>query len=154
MRIRPYEYKDIVSLGDVYRSAILAIGKACYSVEQIAAWASYPDDQVEFKRWVQAASTFVAITEESGPIGFGGLEKTGRIASLFVRPEYMRQGVASALLKRLLTEARSNGIHELTTQASEFSKPLFEQFGFAVMNIERTSFKNVAFTRYVMRKLR
>ncbi len=152
MRIRPYEHKDIVPLGDVYRSAIRAVGEQFYSVEQVAAWVSYPDDQAEFMRWVQEASTVVAITEESGPIGFGGLENTGRISSLFVRPEWMRQGVGAALLKRLLNDARSNGIYELTTQASEFSKPLFEQFGFDLTNIEHTTFKEVDFTRYAMRK--
>ncbi|GJL53777.1 MAG: putative N-acetyltransferase YafP [Nitrospirales bacterium] len=152
MRIQPYEYTDSVVLGDIYRTAILTAGQEYYSDEQVTAWASYPDDKDEFARWVQEASTVVAIAEHLGPVGFGGLEKTGRIASLFVRPEYMRQGVASALLKRLMSEAESQGMRELTTQASEFSKPLFEKFGFEVTNIERTTFKNVDFTRYVMRK--
>ena len=151
-QIRPALERDLSSLGSVYRSAIMAIGEERYSPEQVAAWASYPDDETEFKRWIQDALTFVAIMDNSGPIGFGGLEKTGRISSLFVLPEYMRKGIASAFLKRLMLEGQSKDLRELTTQASEFSKPLFEKFGFEFLNIEYTTFKGVDFTRYAMRK--
>jgi len=151
--IRPAEGKDNFLLGDVYRSAILAIGEEFYSPEQVVAWSSYPDDEAEFTRWIQEASTYVAMTADSVLVGFGGLEKGGRISSLFVAPDFMRQGVASALLTHLITEVDSRNIDELTTHASEFSKPLFKKFGFEVMNIEHTILKGVDFTRYFMRKV-
>lgn len=57
-------------------------------------------------------------------------------------------------MQRLIAEAESRGLQELTTEASEFSKPLFEKFGFAVCNLEYTHFKGVDFTRYAMRKFK
>jgi len=150
--IRPAEKKDIVSMSHVYRSAIRAIGEEYYSPEQVAAWSGYPDNKAEFKRWVQQALTFVAIAEDSVLVGFGGLEKSGRISSLFVAPDFMRQKVASALLAHLITEVDSINIKELTAHASEFSKPLFIKFGFEVINIESTNLNGVDFTRYFMRK--
>ncbi|WP_454064307.1 GNAT family N-acetyltransferase [Candidatus Nitrospira salsa] len=150
--IQQAEEKDIISMSHVYQSAIRAIGKEYYSPEQIAAWASYPDDKAKFKRWVQQASTFVALAENSELVGFGGLEKTGRISSIFVEPGSMRQGIASALLTHLFAEAELADIGVLTTHASEFSKPLFIKFGFEVINIESTNLNGVDFTRYFMRK--
>ena len=64
------------------------------------------------------------------PVGIGGLEKKGRISSLFVSPGCMRRGIGSALLTRLLEEAESRNMGQLRTEASEFSKALFEKFGF------------------------
>jgi putative acetyltransferase len=39
----------------------------------------------------------------------------------------------------------------VTTEASEFSKPLFEKHGFTVTEVEHTTCKGVEFTRYAMR---
>ena len=60
-------------------------------------------------------------------------------------------GIATSLLSRLLGEARSRGFAVVTAEASEFSKPLFEEFGFCVSEVEHTQFKGVDFSRYSMR---
>ena len=153
-QIRLAKESDIMTLSHVYRSAIQAIGEEYYSDEQVAAWASYPDDIDEFKRWVQEALTFVALADNSRLVGFGGVEQAGRISSLFVAPDFMRQGIASALLAHVIAEVGSiKNIEELTTHASEFSKPLFMKFGFEVANVESRNFKGVDFIRYAMRKI-
>ena len=150
--IRPFEQTDLPHLADIYRESIRHLGNEHYSTEQITAWASHADDLKAFARWVREATTFVAVDNRRSCIGFGGLEESGRISALFVAPEWMRQGVGSALLERLMTEIRSCGAYEATTEASEFSRPLFEKFGFRVMYVEHTRFKGVAFTRYAMHR--
>jgi len=94
--------------------------------------------------------TLVAVNDADQCIGFGGLEPSARIASLFVAPGYMRQGVASTLVEHLITEAKSRGYEVLTADASEFSKPVLERFGFSVIEVEHTQFKGVDFSRYAM----
>ncbi len=150
--IEPVSESQLPQLARIYRSAIEALGAPLYSPEQIGAWAGFADDAESFKRWIEGALTLAAVGRNRLPSGFGGLEPQGRISSLFVQPDCMRQGIGSALLRALITKAEGGGHGALTTEASEFSKPLFEKFGFAVETIEHTTFRNVRFTRYAMRR--
>ena len=79
-----------------------------------------------------------------------GLEAKGRITSLFVAPEVMRMGVATALLNHLIDEINLRDLNSVTTDASEFSRSLIEKFCFSVKSLEHTKFKGVQFTRYQM----
>jgi putative acetyltransferase len=149
--IREYQNADLPSVATIYTSSIRHSGAEYYSGDQIAAWSSFPEDMADFERWIDKATTFVAVNSHDECVGFGGIEHHGRIASLFVAPAFMRKGVRSRLLMRLLEEARAQRIAVVTTDASEFSRPLFEKFGFGVEEIERIEFKGVEFSRYAMR---
>jgi putative acetyltransferase len=149
--IRRARSEDIHSLARIYRESIRHLGKHHYSVDQVAAWSSFSGDTDVFQDWINEATTFVAVTGDDGCIGFGGLQAHGRISSLFVAPEFMRRGVAASLLERLLDEARLRGLDTVTTEASEFSRPLFQKYGFTLIEVEHTEFKGVGFSRYVMR---
>lgn len=149
--IRAYARADLAVLRSIYAHSIRDLGESAYTEEQVAAWSSFSEDAEPFKEWIEDVSTFVAVSNDGACIGFGGLEASGRISSLFVTPAHMRTGVGSMLLQRLMAEAKSVGVVGVTTQASEFSKPLFEKFGFFVVEMEHTEFKGIAFDRYVMR---
>ncbi len=149
--IRAYAPADLAVLRSIYAESIRYLGESAYSEEQVAAWSSLSEDAEPFTKWIEDVSTFVAVGDDGACIGFGGLEPGGRISSLFVAPAHMRTGVGSMLVQRLMAEAKSVGVVGVTTQASEFSKPLFEKFGFSVVELEHTEFKGIAFDRYVMR---
>jgi len=51
--------------------------------------------------------TIIAINQDNQPIGFAGLENTGRITSLYVLAAQMRQGIGSALLNKLFFIAQA-----------------------------------------------
>lgn len=148
--IRAHTDQDLPGLARVYRDAIRGVGAEYYSPDQVAAWSSFADDTEDFRQWIEGAATFVAIQDSISPAGFAGLDPAGRIAALFVAPEVMRQGVGAALLERVLNEARARSLTRLTAEASEFSRPLFQKFGFKQRHKEDTCFKGVAFERYVM----
>ena len=148
--IRVYTDHDLAGLARVYRDAIRGIGAEYYTPDQIAAWSSFADDTEDFRQWIAGAATFVAVQDAISPAGFAGLEPTGRVSALFVAPEVMGQGVGAALLERVLAEARARSLTRLTTDASEFSQPLFQKSGFTLRRKEATTFKGVAFERYVM----
>jgi putative acetyltransferase len=150
MTIRPCKVSDITALADIYKQGIRRIGSSHYSGEQIAAWSGFAEDIEEFGKWISNSMTFVAVGPEKILLGFTGIERNGRISSLFVAPEVMRKGIGSALLRYLMEEIRLIGHNIVTTDASEYSKPLFEKFGFKVIKIEQTQFKGVKFQRYQM----
>jgi putative acetyltransferase len=144
--------QDVEQLKLIYTAAIQAIGSIYYTPEQIAAWSSFPEDRLAFSRWIIDAYTIIAISSEQY-LGFAGLQASGRISALFVAPQFMRQGVASFMLQHLMSEAQTRQLPALKTEASEFSKPVFEKFGFEVETLEYINYKNVDFTRYVMKKI-
>lgn len=149
--IRTAEAADLRSLAKIYRDAVDHLGSEHYSPEQVAAWSSFADSTEEFRDWILGATTFIVENPDGDRLGFGGLQSRGRIASLYVAPEAMRSGVGSQLLERLLEEARSKEMRSVTTEASAFSRPLFQKYGFRMVRVEQTLFKGVEFTRYLMR---
>lgn len=150
-RVRAARPDDINALARIFRESVLQIEPGDYTPEQIAAWASFADDTDDFVAWINGATTLVAVDLHDECLGFGGLEAQGRVASLYVAPDAMRQGIASDLLRRLMEEARESGLEWLTTEASEFSKPVFERLGFMVAEVECAEYKGVDFIRYRMR---
>lgn len=102
-----------------------------------------------FREFVLAADTTVA-EDGSGAVGFAGIDEPGGIVSLYVRPDRARQGIGSRLLGLLL--ARSPAPDRFWTHASALSRPLFERFGFAVVEAEVVERHGAQFTRYRMER--
>lgn len=149
-RIRKLCSEDLDSLSRIYSDSILQLGNEYYSAEQVTAWASFSADTEEFNAWLIDATTLVAVDTSDTCLGFGSFQSQGRVSSLFVAPEFQRMGLGSKLLERLMEEARSRAFAMITTEASEFSRPLFEKYGFVITEVERSKFKGVDFTRYAM----
>ena len=154
-RIRPFRLDDLPALAALFGDAIRHLGASAYTLEQVEAWAGFADDRPAFTQWIDNAQISVAEDTCGRVIGFAGLNPPDRISALFVAPGAMRRGVASGLLRHLLGFVRTAGLAAVRTEASTFSRPLFERFGFELMAEERTELHGVGFSRYAMRlKLR
>jgi ribosomal-protein-alanine N-acetyltransferase len=67
------------------------------------------------------------------------------INNLAVQPERRRQGIASALLTRVLQEGTKLGARRATLevrQSNERARRLYERFGFAVSGVRRSYYTN------------
>lgn len=148
--IRPCKSTDLPRLARVYQDSVRQLGAACYTPEQIAAWSAFAEDAPAFASWITEARTFVAADSDDAVIGFAGLDSGGRIASLYVSPDWMRQGIGSSLLATLLAKAGDSGLKGVRTEASYFSRPVFERHGFRVITEEYVRYGDVEFHRFVM----
>ena len=137
------------ALARLYRSSVTAVGPASYTEEQVASWAAFPDEREAFRAFVLGPTTLVAHAHGT-IVGFGGVTVAGRVASLYVHPEHGRQGVATALLQALMDRARAQGIRRLRTEASVFSRPVFERMGFSLDEVEVVERRGAIFQRYRM----
>ena len=90
----------MAALAEIYRDAVRALGPAGYTSEQVRAWASFGAEGDAFHSFVLGAHTLVA-EEEGSPIGFGGLDPSGRVAFLHVRGDRGRRGVGGSILSAL-----------------------------------------------------
>lgn len=52
------------------------------------------------------------------------------VTNVYTDPKYRGQGLASALLNRLVVEAKRRGVRKLFLEASTLGKPMYKKYGF------------------------
>lgn len=149
MEIRHAEETDMVALVDLFQTSIETQANKHYSDEQIHAWSDRAL-ATSFQEFVLGPTTFVAI-DESGPLGFCGYTKDGRIASLYIRPDCAGKGIGKALVTHVLEDARAHGVETFHTEASEMAIPLFEKLGFEKAGFDEVTRGGIHFKRQLMR---
>ncbi len=86
--------------------------------------------------------TYVA--EENGAVvGFATWIKAGNVAELedlFVDPDWMRHGVATALVNRIVAVLRERRVDRLEVTASPDAMDFYRQAGFADCGVAETTF--------------
>jgi putative acetyltransferase len=151
--IREATAADVPALAALYADAVRAAGPAYYDPAQVDAWAAFADEP-RFRRFVLDPLTLVAENmgagAEGGIIGFAGLRKDGHVTALYVHPDRMRSGIASALLRAVVERAEAQGLRRLTTDASKVSRPVFARHGFRVEAVETVERRGATFERYRM----
>ncbi len=149
MNIRIAGNDDIPGLREVYLDAVTTIGPMRYSPKQVQAWVQFVDGIEEFQNFILDGTTFVAGSDEA-PVGFCGIADNGHVLSIYVRGASARQGVGSTLLAEALEHGKRNSISEFYAEASEFSLPLFQKFGFSITGKERVVQYGAEFNRYLV----
>ena len=139
---------DLPILSRLYSESVTSLAAEHYDADARRAWAAFAREE-GFAGFVLDADTRVALRDGS-IVGFAGLRSDGHVVSLYVAPEAARRGVACALLEALLAQALAAGHGRLTTDASAVSRPVFERFGFRMVDEERVLRNGVVFVRYRM----
>ena len=87
----------------------------------------------ESEEWDDAdenSSHVLAFSKKRDVVGTGRLEPTGKIARLAVVGQYRGQGVGSAMLIRLVEEARQRGFDQVYLHAQTHALNFYKKFGF------------------------
>ena len=58
------------------------------------------------------------------------------IMNMYVRPAYRRRGIATRMLELLVSDARRRGVAQISLEATEAGRPLYQRFGFVPMEHE------------------
>ena len=61
-------------------------------------------------------------------------DQRGYILNVFVEPEFRGRGIAKALTKECMAEAKQRGIGVVALHASKKGQPVYEKFGFKTSN--------------------
>jgi putative acetyltransferase len=130
--IRPAVESDFGAIGRVFHDAVRQIAKRDYTEEQVRAWSPGERDAAHWQR--RTAKLEVRVAElESVVAGFIGFSHSGYIDLLFVRPEFVRRGIAKALLldaERALGQLR---VKTAWTEASLTARGFFQAMGYGTM---------------------
>ena len=110
--------------------------------------------EVESRNYYKKAlsdGSHVAVLVKDGDIiiGAGGISyyevmptyhnpsgKKAYIMNMYTKPEYRRQGIAYKTLDILVKDARLRGITQVSLEATEMGRPLYEKYGFSQMTSE------------------
>ena len=148
--LRPYRPEDCPALAHLFYETVHTVCAADYTPAQLEAWApgSGPD-LAACNASFQAHTTLVA--EIRGRLaGFGDLDPAaGYLDRLYVRREFQRRGVASALCDALEQASRAR---PLTTHASRTARPFFEKRGYRVLRSQQVERRGQQLENFVMEK--
>jgi putative acetyltransferase len=151
VQIRRYEPGEERALFEVYYSAIHLTASRDYTSEQIQAWAPRDLDMNLWENRIHSINPFVA--DLNGEVvGYADLQANGYIDHFFVSGTHSRRGIGSLLMEHLLEEAKALGLSELTSDVSRTAQPLYEKFGFVLVEQRRTERRGVIIPNALMRR--
>lgn len=131
--LRPYLAADAPILAAIYAAAIDELTAEDYTDEQRYAWIALAEDEQTFGQRLAASLTLVAIVEGE-PVGFISLRDNLSIEHLYVSPNIIREGVATALCDALERLATARGAQKLTVDSSDTAEPFFKQRGYVLQS--------------------
>ena len=149
LSIRPYRPDDLDAVIGIFLGVIREIAAKDYDRAQIEAWARA--DRDTWAMWRLSRPTWVAVVGEK-PVGFTDLERDGHLDMMFVHPAHQGVGVATALLERVETAARGQGLARLFTEASITARPFFERRGFRLLAAQIVRVRGQALANFRMEK--
>ena len=135
-------------LREIYADAIESQGPQLYSDQQVMSWAALAWLPGVLDQTLKEGSGWISGEDAA----FAIRHPLDRIALLYCRGRSARQGHGKALLERLEADAIADGVRSLRTEASQFSRPLFERYGWRVVAPETITIAGVSFERYLMHK--
>jgi predicted GNAT family N-acyltransferase len=110
------------------RAALVYVRRRVFILEQ-----KIPDSE-EWDDADENSSHVLAFSEKRDAVGTGRLEPTGKIARLAVVGGYRGHGVGSAMLSRLINEARQSGFAQVYLHAQTQAMNFYQKFDFVSDN--------------------
>lgn len=154
MKIRRLQDEDLTPIVNLFYDTVHSVNKQDYTKEQLNAWAPPGEQVTKHEIWRESMLrniTFVAVVGET-IVGFSDMTSNGHLDRLFVHKDYLRQGIATALVQNLENEARKLKLTEIDTEASITAKPFFERKGYKVIRKQSVERKGILLTNYIMVK--
>lgn len=134
---------DGAAMSEIQVTAIRELGLTHYSQAEVDAWSGREDGRLSPERMEQRlAECFGVVAEVGGaPVAFGLLADGGEVGALYVRPAYARQGIGSAVLGELQSEARRQGLRQVWTTAALCAEDFYASAGFTAQERCRHRFR-------------
>ncbi|MCB1378884.1 MAG: GNAT family N-acetyltransferase [Alphaproteobacteria bacterium] len=149
LSIRPYDADDLDHVITIFQRAIREVASKDYDAAQIAAWSAV--DRQEWADHRLSRPTWVA-EMDGRPAGFTDFEADGHLDMMFVHPDFLRRGVATALLRLVETAARAQGTTRIFTEASITARPFFLRRGFRLVAAQAVRCNGQTLTNFRMEK--
>lgn len=143
-----YKKATIADL-DILTDTRIEVLKAANQLEDNVDMSDVKKQSMDYYQSAISEDTHVAylIFDEDKFVGAGGISyfkvmptyhnPTGRkayIMNMYTKPEYRRKGIEIKTLDLLVQDAKKRGITAISLEATAMGRPLYEKYGFIVMN--------------------
>ncbi|UVI29717.1 GNAT family N-acetyltransferase [Paenibacillus spongiae] len=154
MQIRTFVDSDIHPILSLFRETVHAVNKKDYSQEQLDAWAPLADLTSRLDAWQESMRRNMTYVAEIGGtiVGFADMTPAGHLDRVYIHKDHQGQGIASALVMRLESDARGLGLTLIDTEASITAKPFFERRGYRVIQRQTVERQGVQLVNFKMVK--
>ncbi|MFS0788270.1 GNAT family N-acetyltransferase [Shouchella sp. 1P09AA] len=154
MEIRRFQGADIHQVVSLFYETVHSVNAQDYSLEQLNAWA--PKDEIDdtLTNWKDSLNPNIAYVAEINDkiVGFSDMSHNGHLDRLYTHKDFQGQGIATALVNMLESEARKRGISEINTEASITAKPFFERRGYKIIESQIVGRRSITLINYKMIK--
>lgn len=151
MYIRKMYPTEGKKLAELLYISVHSLCTSDYTLRELDAWAPKNMDMVKFNSSLFRSVNWVMV-EQGKIIGFINIERDGYVNRLFTHPDFVRRGVASALLENAENWARKRGLKRIRLAASRTGSGFYLKKGYRPVDIERVEKKGVAFENKIMEK--
>jgi putative acetyltransferase len=127
--LRPFLSHDAPALAALFRASMTELASEDYDEAQIDAWVSISDDAAQWAQKFDTTLTLLAFVGQT-LAGFATLRGKDEIDMLYVAPDFVRQGVASALLVAVEKLAHARGAQTLRVDAPDNAEAFFKARGY------------------------
>lgn len=149
MTIRKATVADTEAITQLFYETIITINVKDYDAQQIEVWASSAEYKGFWREQIEKQYFIIAENDEY-LLGFASLTVDGYLDFMYVHNKHQNQGVASALLEKILTEANQLNLTKIWTDASITARPFFLNKGFVIEKIYTKISRGVAFENAIM----
>ncbi|KOM98471.1 acetyltransferase [Clostridium botulinum] len=152
MNIRMYQSEDCREIVELFYNTVHSINSRDYNNAQLDVWAS---KEIDIDSWDKSFSQHYSIVAEENDviIGFGDLDATGHLDTLYVHKDYQGIGVATTIANELENYAQENHISIVTTNASITAKPFFKRQGYEVVKEQFIERNGQFLKNFIMKKV-
>ncbi len=151
MHIRKMYPTEGKKLAELVYTSVHTLCTADYTEEELTAWAPKNMDMPRFNASLFRSHTCVAV-ENGHIIGFVSIEHDGYVNRLFTHPDFIRRGIATALLCEAEDWARRRKIKRIRLAASKTGVEFYKKRGYRITDVETVSRKGVTFHNKIMEK--
>lgn len=151
MEYRQYKDTDLQKVIDLFYQTVHEVNKDDYTEDQLEAIAPKEANIYHWQKSLEKNHTIV-VEDQEELIAFGNIGKTGYLDRLYVRPDHLREGIATKLVTELESYAKKHGSYVINVTSSITSRPFFESLGYHVIEEQINERRGERVLRYLMEK--
>src|SRR5690625_6362768 len=129
MKIREYQDSDIKQIVLLFYETVHSVNTVDYSIEQLHAWAPRKEIEKKLKDWnIFLGNNITYVAEINGKIvGFVDMSYRGYLDRLYTHKDYLRQGIATALVNKVESVRSEEHTSELQSRGHIVCRLLLEK---------------------------
>lgn len=150
--VQKFEYKKATmeDIDELVRTRIIVLRAANKLSDDVDMSLVEKESYEYYKRALESGEHTAYLVYDNGTfIGAGGVSfyqvmptyhnSTGKkafIMNMYTAPEYRRQGIAFHTLDLLVKDAKEQGVLQIALEATDMGRPLYERYGFVIIEDE------------------